>query len=366
MNKRHAFLLLTTGFSIGLGTAYAQQLVSVTAGVERIENPSLSSTSQGGATVLRLEPSYSYEIQGDRMRSRLSLGAVLERSSNTALLASRDYPSLGYTWAYSWPTSSLELRANLAESSTRNTQLEDLGRITVDSKERTVVTGASWSQELTARTRLALDLGSSRVSYDTALLDGYREVQFSSRVSWEATERLVYYIEPAYARLSSSGAAAETTRTRWLAGVRGELLPGWLLTTFAGQARTSGPTSATGNVAGLLLAYDGSRLSSGFEWSRDVTPSALTGTYARTGALALRLGYRVTEGATLSAEVTRSRSAGIGGSRGQVSTLALENELGAKWTSLVGVEDRRSRTVGGTWANGVAVRASLTYAYPGR
>jgi len=49
-----------------------------------------------------------------------------------------------------------------------------------------------------------------------------------------------------------------------------------------------------------------------------------------------------------------------------VSTLALENELGANWTSLLGIEDRRSRAVGGTSASGVAVRASLTYAYPGR
>jgi hypothetical protein len=366
MNKRLALVGLISGLLADLGAANAQSSVSVTSGVEQIENPSLSVSSPGAATVLRVVPSYAYETQGERIRSRLSLGAVIERSSDTAVLASRNYPNLGYTWTYSWPTASLDLRASLAEANTRNTELEELGRITVDSRERSVLAGARWSQEVTARTRVELELVNSRLSYDSALLDGFRELQVSSRASWEATERLVYYVEPAYARLTSSGRATETTRKRWLAGVRGELLPGWSLATHVGQARTSDPRPATGNVAGLQLAFEGSRWSSGVEWSQDVTPSAATTAYVRTRALGLRLGYRVTEGATVSAEVTRSQSSGVEGARGQVSSLALNNELSANWSSTMGVEDRRTRAEGARTARGWALRASLTYAYPGR
>lgn len=366
MNKCLALVGLVSGVFADLGAANAQSSVSVTTGVERIENPSLSVSSPGAATVLRVEPSYAFETQGDRIRSRLSLGAVIERSSDTAVLASRNYPNLGYTWAYSWPTSSLDLRTSLAEANTRNTELEELGRITVDSRERSVLVGARWNQEMTARTQLELDVANSRVSYDSALLDGFRELQVSSRASWEATERMVYYFEPAYARLTSSGAPAQTSRKRWLAGVRGELLPGWTLGAHFGQARTSGLRSATGNVAGLRLGFEGNRLSCGVEWSQDVTPSAVTNSYVRAGSLALRLGYRFTEGATVSAGVARSQSQGIEGSRGQVSSLMLNNELSANWSSTMGVEDRRSRAVGGRTARGWALQASLTYAYPGR
>jgi hypothetical protein len=366
MSKSLAMLAVVASLFAAADVAHAQPSFGVALGVERIENPSLLSTSPGGATILRVEPSYALETQGDRTLSRLSLGAVLERSSNTALVASRNYPSLGYTWGYSWPTSSLELRANLAESTTRNTELEELGRITVDSRESSVVAGGRWTQELTARTRLALDLSNTRVSYDSALLDGYRELQVSSRVSWEATEKLVYFFEPTFARLEAFGTATETTRKRWLVGLRGELVPGWSLTAFVGQAKTSVPVSAADNVGGLQLAYQGSRLTSAFDWSRDVTSSAATDTYVRSGSVALRFGYRVTERATLSASVTRSRSDGIGGSRGQVSSLSLENELDSHWSARLGVDARKTSAVGGASGSGTAIRAALIYAHPGR
>jgi hypothetical protein len=366
MIDRHVVLVCTVSLLLGAGAAHAQQSMSVAVGVERIENPLLSSTSPGGATVLRAEPSYALEVLNDRTRSRLSLGAVLERSSNTALIASRNYPSLGYAWAYSWPSSSLELRANLAEATTRNTEFEELGRISVDSRERSVVAGGRWSKELTARTQLALDLANTRVSYDSALLSGYRELHVSSRFSWEASERLVYYFEPALARLVSSGTSTETTRKRWLAGLQGELVPGWSVTSFVGQARTRGPISATGDVVGLQLAYEGVRLSPRVEWSKDVAPGSTTNTYVRTESLALRLGYRVSEWATLSAGFTRSRSGGTDGSRGQVSSLTLANELGSQWSTTIGIEDRRASTLGGTSGSGIAIRAAFVYAHPGR
>jgi hypothetical protein len=366
MNKRRCALLLVTG---GLSVAMpvqAQHSVSVTTEVERIENPLLSTVSPGGVTVLRVAPNYRYETQADRIQSRLSIGAVLERSSDTGLLASRTYPSLGYTWSYGWPTSSLELRANLAEAATRNTELQELGRVSVDSRERSLLAGARWTQELTARTDLTVDLSNTRVTYSPALLPDYRELEASGRITWEASERVFYYLEPAYARLTSSGLADATTQARWQAGVRNEIAPGWTLTGFAGQARVGSRPSSTGTLAGLQLAFAGSRWSSGAEWSRDVAVSASEAAYVRTESWAARFGYRLTEGASLSAQVTRSRSGGAGGSRGQVAGLVLENELGPQWSSVVGIEDRRSRPLGGTTASGWAVRAGLVYAYPGR
>lgn len=346
--------------------AHAQHAASVVAGIERIENPTLLSSSPGGVTVLRVAPSYTFETRADRSQSRLSLGAVLERSGNTALLASRNYPSLGYMWTYNWPNSSLELRGNLAESSTRNTEFEEFGRVTVDSRERSLSAGVRWSQELTERTDWVMDLARARVSYDQASLTDYSEVELSSRVSWEATERMFYFIEPAYVRLTRSGSTDSVTQARWLAGASGEPAPGWTLTAFAGQARIGGTPSSTGTLAGLQLAFAGSRWSAGVDWSRDFSVSVADAAYVRTETMALRHAYRLTETATLSASVARSRSEGVGASRGLVSGLVLENELGANWSSILGVEHRRSTPVGGAAGRGWSVRAGVVYAYPGR
>lgn len=366
MIKLQTICSLATGLFFGSGVAHAQHSASVVGGVEWVENPTLSATSPGAVTVLRVVPSYTLEIRADRSHSRLSLGAVLERSSNTALVASRNYPSLGYTWTYFWPTSSLELRGNLAESSTRNTEFEEFGRVTVDSRERTLSAAVRWTQELTERTDWVLNVARSTVGYDVDSLSDYSEIELSSRVSWEATEGISYFIEPAYVRLTRSVSTATLVQARWQAGVSGELAAGWTLTSFFGQAHIGKAPSKTGTLAGLQLAFVGSRWLTSVDWSRDFSVSVADTTYVRTEALVLRQAYRLTEGATLSASVAQSHSEGANASRGLVSSLVLENELGVNWSSSLGVEHRRSTRVGGSAGRGWSVRAGVVYAYPGR
>lgn len=367
MRKINTSLLCMVAVSCaGTSAVHAQHSVSVATEVERIENPLLSPISPGGATVVRLIPAYTYETEAGRIRSRFSAGAVLESSSNTALVASRNYPSLGYVWGYTWPTASLELHANLAESATRNTLLEDVGRATVDSRERTVSTGANWNKELTARTRLGVSFLNYRVNYDTPLLEDFREQEISSRYTWEATERTSYYVEPAYSRRTPAGAGPVSTFSRWQAGVRGELGPDWVVTAYAGQGRTGGVQAITAGVGGLQLTYTGSRLTSEAEWSKGMDAIGSSAAYVRTEALRLRVGYRLSEGATLSASVTRTESTGLGGATGNVLGVMLENELSARWSSVLGVEDRKSRDFIGASGRGWAARAGLVYVFPGR
>lgn len=366
MKRVHTLLSAAVVSCAGTNIAHAQHSVSLSTGIERVENPLLSSTSPGGVTVLRIAPNYVYEAQGDQTRSRFSAGAVLERSSNTALVAHRDYPNLGYTWAYSWPTASVELRASLAESATRNSEFRDLGRVTIDSRERSVVTGAVWDQEITARTRWALSVDNTRVSYNSALLEDYRELGVSSRFSWDATERDSYFFEPSYARLTPSSASAVASQTRWLVGTRKGLTPDWSLTAHAGQARTGGIQKSKGTLGRLQLTFSGSRLSSEVEWSQDVTASGFAAAYVQTKALGLRLSYRIAEGVAVLASVSRSESGGVSGGRGSSFALSLENELSPHWSSTLGFEDRQSRDASGTSGKGWAIRAGVVYAFPGR
>ena len=366
MQRVPTYLRAAVILCVGSGIAHAQHSVSVSTGIERVENPLLSSTSPGGVTVLRIAPNYVFEGQGDRTRSRFSAGAVLERSSDTALVAHRDYPSLGYTWAYSWPTASVELRASLAESATRNSEFRDLGRVSIDSRERSVVTGAVWDQEMTARTRWAVSVNNTRVSYDSTLLEDYRELGASSRLSWDATERDLYFVEPSYSRLTPSGGGTVASQTRWLVGTRKGLTPDWLLNAHVGQARTGGIQKSKGTLGRLQLTFSGSRLSSEVEWSQDVSASGLAAAYVQTKALGLRLGYRIAEGVAIMASAARSESGGVSGGRGNSFAISLENELSPHWTSTLGFEDRQSRDASGTSGKGWAIRAGVVYAFPGR
>jgi hypothetical protein len=366
MKPIHMLMGAATIFCGATGVVHAQHAVTMTTTVERVENPLLANVSPGGVTVLRIAPNYTFESQQDRSRSRLSVGAVFERSSDAALLANRDLPSLGYTWAYSWPTANLELRAALAESTTRETEFADLGRITTDSRERSVSAGAVWDQELTARTRATLSATNTRVSYDTVLLEGYREFEASSRFTWDATERTDYFLEPAYARLTPSGTGAASSQSRLVAGLRQALAPDLSFTAFAGQARLGGAQGSTGSLGGAQLSYVGSRLTSDLEWSNDLSASTTTRGYVRTETLGWRLMYRISEGATVSTRIAGSRSGGVAGSRGSTFGWTLENELSPRWVSTLAFEARRTRDRFGNSGKGWAIRAGLVYAFAGR
>lgn len=361
-----AFLCVAATMLAGMGSVHAQYTVNVSTEVEQIDNPLLSPVNPGGVTVIRLVPTYTYEAQGDRSSSRFTAGAVIERSSNTDRLASRNYPSLGYTWGYTWPTADIELRANLAEAATRNTELQDLGRVTVDGKERTTVLGATWNKDLTARTQLTLGAENNRVTYDTPLLIDYREQEVRSRFSWEATERTTYYVEPVHARLTPTRGIPESRLNRWLVGARSQLAPDLTLTASVGHARASGfmPSSAT--VGGLQLMHTGTRLTSEVELLRSMEPISSTSGYVRADALRVRLGYRLSEGATVSANFARSESIGLSGATATVLGVVLNNELSSNWSSILGVEDRKSTYVVGGTGTGWSVRAALVYLFPGR
>ncbi len=361
-----ASLCMAAAMCAGVGSVHAQYSVNISTEVEQIENPLLSPVNPGGVTVVRLVPTYTYEAQGDRTRSRFTAGAVIERSSNTQRLASRNYPSLGYTWGYTWPTADIELRGNLAESATRNTELQDLGRVTVDGKERTAVLGATWNKDLTARTRLTLGAENNRVTYDTPLLVDYREQEVFSRFSWEATERTTYYVEPAFSRLLPAGGIPDSRLNRWLVGSRAQLAPDLSLTASLGHARATGfmPSSAT--VGGVQLTHTGTRLTTEFELQRGMEPLSSTSGYVRAEVLRVRLGYQLSESATISASYRRSESIGPAGATGTVLGLTLNNELASNWSSLLGVEDRKSNYVVGGTGTGWSVRAALIYLFPGR
>lgn len=366
MDRSLQYLCAAALTGVFMAGAQAQQSVSLSATVERIENPGLNLVSPGGVTVLRVTPGYAYELQGDRSSSRLSLGAVVERSSNTALLASREYPNLDYLWRYTWPDARLALRAGLAESATRNTEFEDAGRVTVDSKERTVTAGADWSQDLSARTQLAVNATHARVSYDSALLDGYQEQKILSRLSWEAVERTSFFFEPGYSHLSPSGNLATSSQFRWTLGMNTDLAPELSLRVFAGRARLEAPVASNGSLGGLHLVYTGRRISSDLEWTKDATASGVSALYVNTRTLRLRVGYQITEDSTITASWSRAQSSGSSVSRGTEARLTLESQLSSNLASTVGVEERRSSSPASDTAKGWAVRAGLSYAYPGR
>ena len=109
--------------------------------VVRVSNPDLAAESRGSVTLYRVHPQYTLQTVQGSSRTELSLGGMIERSSNTDLSANRTLPSVRVLWESSSPVDVFGLRASLEEASTRETEFAEFGRVTRDSTQRTGTLG---------------------------------------------------------------------------------------------------------------------------------------------------------------------------------------------------------------------------------
>lgn len=347
-------------------SAWSQNSLTVPVEYLHLSNPNLTPESEGSVNLVRVSPNYTIvNVAGD-LRTELSLGAVLEKSSDTALSANRSDPRLGLNWQWTKPTSQLVLRGLLQEASTRTAEFDSTGLVTVDSTRRNVELGVDWTKDLSPVTRLILGAGRTQVDYETPLLVGYRESSTSAEIERTLAEGVRISVEARYGLLQPNDLLlfAKAKRRSLFIDYEAALNEIWSVGLGVGKARTTGETREDANVGRLLLSYQGERLNSTLDWRREVAPSGSLGGYGRTD------GYRWTNGMALTAETTlevsfgRSRSLDEGGGIGRVASVALRSALTQFWTMIVGYEERQSTPSVGPKARGRSVGFGFSYSHP--
>ncbi|MEZ5645312.1 MAG: hypothetical protein R3E94_13435 [Burkholderiaceae bacterium] len=354
---------LIVGFA-GIGAANAQNSLTVPFEVESVSNPSLAPESPGSVNLIRISPRYAIEsVEGER-RSVLTLGAVIERSSDTSLSDDRNLPSVDYRLEFGSPTSAWVLQGMLEEVSTRSTEFTDFGRVGIDSTQRTASLGAQWTGEMTPTSSLALGGGYLRVRYDTPLLIGYEELNVSALYRMQVGERSRMYIDGRLARLDPVDDTRSSSRAGALAGYEVDLSDQVTFNASLGVVRTSGLNRETDPVGGLGIAYEGDRLTSSLELVREVSASGTVGGYDRVDALRGRLSYPVTPQTTLSLDLGHTRTLGLLRDQGTTVGVRVASELTEFWSLTFGVEQRRSKPQGMPSGSGHVIGLGLVYSHP--
>jgi hypothetical protein len=347
-------------------TSWSQNALTVPVEILHTSNPSLTPEGEGSVNLFRVSPRYSIVRVDGAVRSEISLGAVLERSSNTALSAHRSDPQLGVDWLWSAPTSQLALRGRLQEEATRTAEFDSTGRVTVDSTRRTGEVGGDWSQDLSPITRLTLGAAHAQVDYETPLLVGYRESSTSATIERSLAEDARISVEARYGRLRPEDLLlfTEGTRSSLFLDYETALSELWTAGLGVGRVRTTDETRRNTTVGRLLLTYRGERLSSTLDWHREVAPSGAVGGYARTDGFRWTNGLALTSDTELSVSFARSRSLEEGGSIGRVASIVLRSALTQFWTMSLGYENRQSTPAVGPKARGNAVSIGFSYSHP--
>lgn len=376
MSPRIASLLLPTCLGCASLPVWAQNTLTVPVEVVHVSNPNLvpegvgDESRRGSATLYRLHPQYTLQMANGPSRTELSLGGLIERSSNTALSAHRSLPSLGVLWEGRGPTSVVGLRASLAEASTRETEFADFGRVVLDGTQRTGSIGATWATELTSETGLELEAFHARVTYDTSQARDYQETGASARYRRQINDNSRYALTANTARLqqesdvSGGDARNRVSRIGLVLGYEADLSERMTLAANVGGVRAGSSDKQTFSVWGFRLAGEGARLTYSLEWRVDVNSDGTTRGYTRADTLGVSLGYSLTAETSLTVGASRARA--LSGERGEGALIytQIRSELTPFWAVTAGLEHRRARTTGAPVARGHAVTLGLVYTHP--
>jgi hypothetical protein len=119
------------------------------------------------------------------------------------------------------------------------------------------------------------------------------------------------------------------------------------------------------NTVGVVqLLYEGERLGTDMEWSREVGASGAGGGYTLTQGLSWDLSYSLTESTSLTAGSARARVLDIGRGTGGSVGFGVRSELSPFWSMAVRFERVRASTAGGETARGNSVSVGFVYAHP--
>ena len=345
------------------GWSAAQNSVTVPMEVEHNSNPALV---PGGGSVLRyrLSPQFTMSRQSGSTRSVFSLGGVVERSSDTRVSAHRSDPNISYLLELTDPTSVWTLNASVTESSSRATEFEETGVVTADGTLRTGLLGARWARQINERTGLELAAGYADLDYETPVLIGYTEVNAEGLVRWQLAEGNRLELVGTAARLSPENDTVRSSRQGIMLGYETLVSPGFTVGAGLGSARTTGVRRGSDAVGELRLAFEGERLDTGLEWSREVAPSGTIGGYSLSQVLRWELSYALTESTSLLSGASRTRTLALDGGSGSTVSVGMRTELSSFWSMNLRLERVRATTATGTAARSNAVGVGFVYSHP--
>lgn len=342
--------------------AAAQTALSVPMEVVRISNPDLAASSPGGVTLYRIQPQYTLQLNDGRVRTELSLGGVIERSSATSLSPHRTLPQVSVLREVSSPLAVLAMRAALEEASTRETEFAEQGRVTRDSNQRTATVGATWVREISERASVEMAASHSRVTFDTPLFADFNESRGSLAYRFELGARSRSWLTASAARLNPDGILDSSSQSGVTLRYQVDLADGAVVTGSAGAVRVNATRRETHPVGSLGINYEGERVGYNLTWARNIRSSL--GSYSRTESVDANLSLPLTARTSLSFGIGHARSIGSDRDGGTSATSRIRSELTPFWALTAGFEHRQATRANNTSARGNVVSVGLSYTHP--
>jgi len=357
-----------------LGVAWAQSpsqhQFSMPTGLELDTNASLAVAGVDDVWRWRANPRYSFtRVQGTATWS-VSAAANIERSSNRALSADRQDPSFALAYRQQTPRSGWSVDASAAQASTRATELEENGLVSLDRTQTTYSLGWSGQQALTERWTLSGGLNVRDIRYDTLSLVENRTTGVNTALGYNVSERETVSLQASTSRYRPGaggvpGAARSSSNTGLTLAYNQALSATLDWGARWGVVRVTGVNADTSWQGGVSLNYTGQVFTTSLDAGRNVTSSGQLGGFATNHAVRAALGYALSERTRVGVNVSHTRNVGNSPTRDSASTVGFNTttELTPFWQAVLSVQQRRASRAAGK-ASGQVVGVNFIYTNP--
>ena len=143
-----------------------QNAVSSRVVTEFDSNPAMSSTNPVSIWRFILEPGYTLMGRVGEDELKAGLGLQIERSSNKTLSQNRDSPYAFVEWLHQMDKGEFGISTRYAEIATRNSTIDAIGMVPVNSTRASSTTSGRWSMALSERNTIAMDGAYESVHYN--------------------------------------------------------------------------------------------------------------------------------------------------------------------------------------------------------
>lgn len=357
---------------VGHGQAQTptQHQFSFPSGIQFDNNPALSAGARSSVWVWRANPQYTYLRQQAASSWAITAAAHIERSSNTALSDNRLDPSLRWVYQQQAVRSNWSLEASAVQASTRATELEATGLVTLDRTQTTYSVSWGGQQWLSERWALSGGVNLHDIRYDTLALVENRTTAAHIGLNYGLSDRETLALQGGVSRYQPGqggipGLARSSTNTSLTASYSQEVSPTLEWGARLGLVRITGANADASWQGGVSLTYQGLGYQATLDAGRHVTSSGLLGGFATNHAVRGSISYPLSDRTRLGASVAYTRNVGNAPTRDASTTWGLNasTDLTPFWQLALNVQQRQARRATGN-ASGTLVGLNLVYTHP--
>lgn len=360
--------LLWAGCS--LAQTPTQHQFSFPSGLQLDNNPALSVGSSSSVWVWRANPQYTFTRQQAASSWSLTAAANIERSSNIRLSDNRADPSVSGVFQQQGVRNSWSLQASAAQASTRATELETTGIVTLDRTQTTYSAGWTGQHFLSERWSVSGGVNLRDIRYDTLALVENRTTSADVGLGYALSDRETLSVQSSVSRYQPGqggvpGRAQASTNTNLTASYDQEVSPTLEWGARLGLVRITGANADTSWQGGVSLTYQGSSYQATLDAGRNVASSGLLGGFATTHAVRGSISYPLSERSRVGASVAYTRNVGNSPTRDSSTLWGLNasTDLSPFWQVALNVQQRQAKRTTGN-ANGTQVGVNLIYSHP--